>query len=559
MRKFDFFIGAEVAHDTLSADGAQVTAVTPARRYLVEDLMPRISGGGSRRRALPTVLLGALLLLALPVLNGQVFFFEDTYTYVHAPDVALRIATRDAVRTAWSDAGKVAAAGASQAPADGVPGVMTPAAAGDRTIIAGRSFYYGAGLFAAYALSNFWLAALGQALLLSGLVWLLTVRCWGLEEGRFLVLVAALVCVTSVSFFAGFMLPDAFTPALVLAATLLLFHRERLGRGGRAVAVLAVLLAVLFHTSHLLLLAALLPLGAILLPAAPGRISARVRPLLVLAACLGLGIAGDVGFTKAVEFATGSAPVRLPHLSARLVAMGPGEAYLRDHCGTADFALCRFTDRMPIGLIDFVFSPDPAKGIFAVADTATKRQLAAEQTRFLLAVLADRPMATLSGLLFDGMRQLALFGADEMRFPEHQLAYFDAWFPPAIAAAIRRSMLVEHGWLAEYFTVANYTSVLAALLGLLLLRRRLLADVAPMRERRIAGSIVFMLGAVLLNGLILGALATPYDRYQARVVWLVPLLALGAVLLLRQDRVVRLAAAGSRQAGAAVPAVMPNG
>jgi len=37
-----------------------------------------------------------------------------------------------------------------------------------------------------------------------------------------------------------------------------------------------------------------------------------------------------------------------------------------------------------------------------------------------------------------------------------------------------------------------------------------------------AGLVVL---GVLTNALVCGALSTPYDRYQARVVWLLPLLA----------------------------------
>ncbi len=45
-----------------------------------------------------------------------------------------------------------------------------------------------------------------------------------------------------------------------------------------------------------------------------------------------------------------------------------------------------------------------------------------------------------------------------------------------------------------------------------------------------------MLAGVFANALASGALASPLDRYQSRVVWLVPLL---AILLLADGRVVR--------------------
>jgi hypothetical protein len=39
---------------------------------------------------------------------------------------------------------------------------------------------------------------------------------------------------------------------------------------------------------------------------------------------------------------------------------------------------------------------------------------------------------------------------------------------------------------------------------------------------------------VLLNSVICGGLSTPHDRYGARVLWLLPLLAGAALLKLRQ-------------------------
>jgi hypothetical protein len=48
--------------------------------------------------------------------------------------------------------------------------------------------------------------------------------------------------------------------------------------------------------------------------------------------------------------------------------------------------------------------------------------------------------------------------------------------------------------------------------------------------------VLFVLAALLLNAFVCGALSGPYARYQARIVWLVPLLALGLVLRVRKSR-----------------------
>jgi hypothetical protein len=44
-------------------------------------------------------------------------------------------------------------------------------------------------------------------------------------------------------------------------------------------------------------------------------------------------------------------------------------------------------------------------------------------------------------------------------------------------------------------------------------------------KTRLAMFVLTVCSTVVVNGMICGALSGPYDRYQARVVWLVPFLA----------------------------------
>jgi hypothetical protein len=45
------------------------------------------------------------------------------------------------------------------------------------------------------------------------------------------------------------------------------------------------------------------------------------------------------------------------------------------------------------------------------------------------------------------------------------------------------------------------------------------------RGRGLEKLVVFIVIGVLVNALVCGTLSEPYDRYQARVVWLIPFLA----------------------------------
>ncbi len=61
----------------------------------------------------------------------------------------------------------------------------------------------------------------------------------------------------------------------------------------------------------------------------------------------------------------------------------------------------------------------------------------------------------------------------------------------------------------------------------------------PMEDRRLLGlGIALLAGAMLAHALFGGAVSEPQSRYQARIVWLIPLIAAVAVLVRCRARLI---------------------
>lgn len=109
-----------------------------------------------------------------------------------------------------------------------------------------------------------WLPLVAQGLILSHLLWLTQrVACGEVGPARHLALAAGLAALTAAPWFAATLMPDFFTPVVVLCLFLLGFGETRLGRLETASTALIAAIGIAAHLSHLpsaLALVVLLPL-----------------------------------------------------------------------------------------------------------------------------------------------------------------------------------------------------------------------------------------------------------------------------------------------------------
>jgi hypothetical protein len=321
-------------------------------------------------------------------------------------------------------------------------------------------------------------------------------------------------------------MPDVYAGIAILAvANLFAFERDlRPWKGMLWLTLLAM--SLLFHTSHtavaLLVLAPAAAVSWAVLRKPPW------RPAATVAVAVGIGLLGEVLFSLTVEAIYGAPPLRPPFLMARLVSDGPGYAYLAANCPEIGLRLCDWLPRLPTDTDTFLWSKDAGTGVFGIVDPATRRALAGEQAAFVLGVLKYDLLGQIVASLHDFAEQLGRFGLGEFAYNDYLRRTMPDMLPPAERAAFVGSALYR-----ETFPLGPVDALVraaAAAAAAYLLWRAAAAvlgrdpDGAPADPGLLVFAVV-LIGGVVANAAVTGILSTPHDRYQARVIWLVPLLA----------------------------------
>ena len=398
--------------------------------------------------------------------------------------------------------------------------------------MASRSAAYALLLYPLDVLGTLWLVTLVQALLVAALVralWRTLVP--DAPAGHYLLGMAALAVASTLPFFAGFAMPDIFAPIVVLTMALLVLK----GRGGWLLALLA--LAVAVHGSHLLLALVMLPVAALALR----YLKASYRPLVLV----GVAIIAAWGFGTAYVqidlMQTGEQLRRQPFLTARLLADGPGRDYLRHACATGrPFVLCSFKHEPLDDSEDILWSDLPATGVFLRSDFATRIALEDEEMRFALGTIAHDPAGVVAAAFRNWGRQLAAYHVEEpVRDPVYYLTD-DYWGETYLPQMIRR--VAECGpagnrcalrMTPALSRVLHGGVIAVALLAIGWLSWRRAGPIDDQRRRMLVAVALLIIG-VIFNAAVCGILSGPFARYEARLMWLIPL---AAMLMLSAERV----------------------
>lgn len=468
--------------------------------------------------------------LAWPAfLNGQPFFFPDTTSYVRAADSAVYIFSGHRISSEWTEHYRHALDPATRQ-------IVTDrhvAAHGNdiasQSIMAGRSPYFGALLWMTFLFGSFWLFVIAQALAAYWLIHL-TLRMFGVLSGQALVAVVSLLALgTSLPFFAGLLMPDLLAGLGMLAFLLTAIERGRLTGWERTAVAALLLLSLLSHLTHIVAIASML----ILLPIGM-RLAGRPWPewrraFLTTLTLLAIGLASVVVTSVVVERVFGRKPLLVPLLTARFMADGPGLAYLRDHCDRPIFAACAWKDRSSVAAGAFLWSLDPALGGYMFADAQTRRAMSDQDTAFALAVLAEYPMAQGGRIAYNAVGQMLRFEVDILNY--HCAPGERCWrsLPPRQRDALLASVGGRNLWPQQLIAGLQQAVVASSVLLLLIWSVRGRNGTQADRDLQLWIAL-FAIGAIV-NALLGGGVSEPQPRYQARIIWLLPLLASLAVLL----------------------------
>lgn len=460
--------------------------------------------------------LATLSLLWPALFHGQPFLFPDSSAYVRVVDAAVYKAF--GLSTDWTRSGEVERL-ARQSQEERVrpvaPRNEQEQLNQNRVPLLGRSAYYGVLAYISALTGSFWLLTILQAAIVGVTVLLLATDLGGdCKRTRFgwtAVILLLLTATTTAPFFTSFVMPDVFSGIAIISAAMLMFSPGP-SRNHAIAWFMLCTAAALFHSSHVLILLGLGAVGAILtwMQNRPAR---RWRRIVLVACAAIIGLLGETIFVKGVDVALGSPPIRPSFLSARLIDDGPGLRLIREKCDTKNFYICEFRGRRLQGSDDILWSTDPFKGVFNTLDAAGKRRLANEQGRFVLEVAKSYPFEVLQSTASAVGRQLGLMQLSEFRDIDRDRARV------ATAPLSAQAQLYDAGSLAPIVDNYGKLSVLVAVIALLamplLIQFRLL-------KWQIAVTVV---AGVLFNAIICGGLSTPHDRYGARVLWVIPLIA----------------------------------
>ena len=194
--------------------------------------------------------------------------------------------------------------------------------------------------------------------------------------------------------------------------------------------------------------------------------------------------------------------------------------------------ICRFIDRAgpDTSWAGFLWSRDPAVGIFMGQEPAVQRARSNEQYRFFWATLRHDPAAQIAASTRNWLVQLWQFGVTTANYKHSQVEGYAEHFPASHFNRLRETRAYRGEWPSgTYSLITRVTFVISLFFAAFLIVRwrRTRHDGADGRPPVLALVLLLALG-VLLNAAITGVLSGQVDRYQARVIWLVPF---GAMLL----------------------------
>ena len=456
------------------------------------------------------------------MLNGGPFWFPDSSTYIRAADAAA--VTLTGHRSEWSDLlvpiETKAESGLTLA-VQKTPG--RPHWEPARPVLNGRSIYYGMMLYLPMRLLGPWGGIVLQAVVVAGLIvssLVIAARHTG-GDARIIapVAIAALTVLTPLPFYTSMLMPDVYSGVLILLLATVIGFWSSLQTLTRAVQICASAVIVTFHSSHVLIAAAVA--GAAFLMSIRSR--SRFRPLVVVLPVIATALVAGEAFTQAVKWQLGREPISPPFLSARITSSGPGKVYLDRHCSGSpdDFALCPYKDRLPLPSDDFLWSERQESGIFQVVDNRQQRRIAEEDKGFFLAVVTDDPVSVFAVSAQAFVELLTAFDLENFNYSSMLKASAPEKLPPNAEAQFLASRAFAGTMPVGFTVVATIASTMVSLVFLLVAGRRLMRS----REGPLPNAVKFALlvvFGVIANALICGAISKPGARYQMRLIWLIP-------------------------------------
>jgi hypothetical protein len=444
------------------------------------------------------------LLLVWPlILFGRPAYFYDSVNYYSGGRVAVAFAV-----------GKVAS---QFGPATFQPatrpagGEATPGAPPTR---AARSILYGV---AAYLLSapagKMITLVLAQAVVTALTITIVSTALGATGFWAFGIVAVTVAVATPAACFADFAMPDIFAGLAICIFAVLTTHFNHLSGGTRLTLVAVGGFAVASHSSHLPLATGMCLLGAGWIVLALPPTERRSPAIGWLLAPLALGtaatiLAGLVGFGE-----LSLAPKRFPLTLARSLEDGPARWYLERNCATRRYTICEvYGNDLPGNVIDLLWGDG---NLGSRATPAQMDRIRAEELEIVLRAAEAYPSAQAARTLTNIAEQLLHFGLNSTRF--NQRFAFDAAGTPYLEL-----LNVDHGKILDAMETLFILSTLLAIGWAFWRFRALQSDERAM--------LLLVAAGIVGNAVVCAVFSGVADRYQARVIWVLPMISVAMML-----------------------------
>lgn len=331
---------------------------------------------------------------------------------------------------------------------------------------------------------------------------------------------------TSLAWVAGQIQPDFLTPILVLTLYPLAFHAKRVG-WARALPIVALGgFAAAGHPSHIGLCAGLVLVLAItrLLAITFRRRLPRPNLMLPFLCCVfgfALVLQAQHVLTHRYEFGR-SGPV---FLAARLLADGSALRTLDEICPTRHLQLCPYRGEIARDGSAFSWvSTSLRADAFLWSGTGPFNKIGGfkgpmDEYAFLVReTLRRHPLDSVGGMALHALAQFVLVRTGDGFLPVQRAVYTSILYlvPDQMSAFLTARQ--QHDALHTVaFNVVHLPVALLSLWWLLWVLRRNLS----LRGHRV-GVSAFLLFALIGNATICGMVSGAHDRYQSRLLWIVP-------------------------------------
>lgn len=451
----------------------------------------------------------ALLTLALlmpAIVNGGALPFPDSISYIKGGPVALEklgdlfdnLIPHSASQSDSGAAGDVAQN--TNPPGEGVAGMRS----------ATYSVY--AYLTGALAKNGFFIVAGQAAMAAFAVIIFLRVFAPGLSAREFITTILILTFLTTAPWYGSFAMPDILGAAAVLSVVLFFFYLEKLSNFEKVVLTAITAFAITAHPGNLLLVAAITGLGAVERITRDFRAERRLALMTYgwVLAPLVFGV-GAILAISVIGFGEASvAPKRYPFALARSVTDGPALWHLEKHCDTYHYAVCEVFDEIPQGVGEFLWEET---GLRYRATPEQLDRIRAEEMIIVTRAAREYPMAQLRNALVNSYEQIIRIGIPAVGLGHKMMRDDDGTWQISKATGDYHRLVQP---IETLQIVVVYLS-LGMLAYLLFLRKS-----ANTNELRVIGLIAV---ALLANAVICGVLSGPADRYQGRLIWMLPLIA----------------------------------